>query len=65
MDAEQAVLRILQRYRVMTMDEVFNLTQPELTWSEVFLAIDRLSRKQLIALSRIGSTYRVALSAQA
>jgi hypothetical protein len=62
---EQAVLHILQCYGGMTMDEVCNLMQPDLTWSEVFLALDRLSRNQQIALFRTGSTYRVALSSQA
>ncbi len=48
-EAEQGVMSMLPRDTGMMMDEVFNVAQPDLTWSEVFLAIDRLSRKQLIA----------------
>lgn len=46
-DTEQAVLKMLQRHRVIMMDEVMTKGQPDFTWSEIFLAIDRLSRKQL------------------
>jgi hypothetical protein len=48
----------------MTMDEIINQGQPDFAWGEVFLAIDRLSRRQLIVLSRAGSTYHLALSPQ-
>lgn len=60
-EAEQAVLSMLQHYSGMTMDEIFDVAQPDLTSSEVFLAIDRLSRKQLIALHRTGNTYQLTL----
>ena len=42
--------------------EVLMIGQPDFTWSEVFLAIDRLSRKQEIALARRGSTYQLTVN---
>lgn len=63
-DAEQAVLNMLRRYEAMTMDEVLLGGQPDFSWAQVFLAIDRLSRQKLIALYRTGSNYHVALSRQ-
>lgn len=63
-DTERAILSMLQRYGVMTMDEIQTIGQPDFTWSEVFLAIDRLSRKKLIALHRTGSAYQVTLGSQ-
>ena len=59
---EQAVLKMLQQHNVMMLDEVLMTGQPDFTWSEVFLAIDRLSRKQEIALSRRGSTYQLTVN---
>ena len=63
-DTEQAVLNILRRYGVVTMDEVLTVGKTDFTWNEVFLAVDRLSRKQLIVLSRIGSTYQLTFNMQ-
>lgn len=64
-DVEQTILNMLHRYEVMTMDEILISGQPDFSWAQVFLAIDRLSRQKLIALYRTGSTYQVALSRQA
>lgn len=61
-DTEQAVLKMLQQHTVMMLDEVLMTGQPDFTWSEVFLAIDRLIRKQEIALSRRGSTYQLTVN---
>lgn len=61
-DTEQAVLKMLQQHNVMMLDEVLMTGQPDFTWSEVFLAIDRLRRKQEIALSRRGSTYQLTVN---
>ena len=63
-DTEHAVLSILKQYQAMTMDEIIHEGQPDFTWGEVFLAINRLSRRQLVVLSRAGSTYHVALNPQ-
>lgn len=64
-DTDRAVLNMLQRYKVMTLDEILISGQPDFSWAQVFLAIDRLSRQKLIALHRTGSNYQVALSPQA
>ena len=63
-DTEQAVLNMLHRYKVMTLDEILISGQPNFSWAQVFLAIDRLSRQKRIALHRTGSNYQVALSTQ-
>lgn len=63
-DVEQAILNMLHRYEVMTMDEILISGQPDFSWAQMFLAIDRLSRQKLIALYRTGSNYQVALSRQ-
>ena len=65
MDTELAVLNMLQRYGVMTMDEILISGQPNFSWAQVFLAIDRMSRKNLIVLYRTGGNYQIALSGQA
>ena len=57
---EEAVLQVLQQDTVMTIDEVVTILHPEFTWGEVLFAVDRLSRKQLIALARTGSTYKLS-----
>lgn len=61
-DTEQAVLNMLQRYGMMTMDEILTSRHPDFSWAQVFLAIDRLSRSNMIVLSRTGGTYQLALS---
>ncbi len=63
-DTEQTVLNMLQRNKVMTIDEVLTIERPDFTWSEVFFLVDRLSRKQLIALYRTGSTYQLTFNMQ-
>ena len=61
-DTEQALLKMLQQHKVMMMDEVLMIGQPDFTWCEGFLAIDRLSRKQEIMLARRGSTYQLTVN---
>ena len=62
--AEQAILDMLHRYEMMTLDEILTVGQPDLTWNQVFLAIDRLSRQNLIVLHRVGLSYHVCLMDQ-
>jgi hypothetical protein len=64
-DTEQAVLNLLHRYGILTMDEILASGKPGFSWAQVFLAIDRLSRQKLIVVHRTGSDYQVALSTQA
>jgi hypothetical protein len=57
-DADEAVLNMLQRYEVLMMEDLIT-GRPDFSWSQLFLAVDRLSRKNLIALRRIGLSYQI------
>lgn len=57
-DADEAVLDMLQRYDVLTMEDLI-ITQSDFTWTQLFLAVERLSRKNLLALRRTGSNYQI------
>jgi len=62
-DAEQAILNILRRYEVLMMEDLI-IGRPDFSWAQLFLAIDRLSRKNLIALRRVGLSYQIRLMNQ-
>ena len=51
-EADNAVLSMLQRYEVLVMEDLV-ICQPGFSWTQLFLAADRLSRKNLIALRRM------------
>jgi predicted transcriptional regulator len=57
-DAEQAILNILRRYEVLMMEDLI-IGRPDFSWAQLFLAIDRLSRKNVIALRRVGLSYQI------
>jgi hypothetical protein len=57
-DADEAVLNMLQRYGVLMMDDLI-IGRPDFSYAQLFLAIDRLSRKNLIALHRMGMSYQL------
>jgi hypothetical protein len=57
-DADEAVLNMLQRYEVLMMEDLI-VGRPDFSWAQLFLAIDRLSRKNLIALHRMGLSYQL------
>ena len=57
-DAEEAVLNMLQRYEVLMMEDLIT-GRPDFSWAQLFLAVDRLSRKNLIALRQIGLSYQI------
>ena len=57
-DADEAVLNMLQRYQVLMLEDLIT-GRPDFSWAQLFLAIDRLSRKNVIALRRIGSRYQI------
>ena len=57
-DADEAVLNMLQRYEVLMMEDLI-IGRPDFSWAQLFLAIDRLSRKNLIALRRVGLSYQI------
>ena len=57
-DADEAVLNMLQRYEVLMMEDLIS-GLPDFSWAQLFLAIDRLSRNDLIALRRVGLSYQI------
>ena len=56
--ADEVILNMLQRYDGLMIEDVI-AGQPDFSWAQLFLAIDRLSRKHLIALYRVGPTYQI------
>ena len=56
--AEQAVLNMLRRYEVLMMEDLMSV-RPDFSLTQLFLAIARLSRKNLIALHRVGLSYQI------
>ncbi len=56
--SEQLVLDRLREDRRITVEEIGALV-PELSWAQLFLAIDRLSRRGSVELRRQGCTYTV------
>jgi hypothetical protein len=57
-EAEQAVLNMLRRYEVLMMEDLISV-RPDFRLAQLFLAIARLSRKNLIALHRVGLSYQI------
>jgi hypothetical protein len=57
---EALVLDILLTADRLTMDELIQKV-PELSWNELFLAVDRLSRRGVISLRRCGFDYELSL----
>ena len=57
-EADEAILNMLQRYEVLLIDDLV-IGRPDFSYAQLFLAIDRLSRKNVIALHRIGSSYQI------
>ena len=62
--AEGLVVALLQDIQHSTLEEVVALL-PELSWNEVFHAVDSLSRRGGIVLRRRGFSYDVCLPAVA
>jgi hypothetical protein len=60
--AEILLLTILHEIRSGTLEEVVTLL-PELSWNEVFHAVDSLSRRGGIALRRRGFSYDLSVPA--
>ena len=57
-DADEAVLNMLQRYEVLMMEDLI-IGRPDFSYAQLFLAIDRLSRKNLISLHQMGLSYQI------
>jgi hypothetical protein len=61
---EEVVIEILQRTGPCSLDDLVR-SLPYLTWGEVFVAVDRMSRKGRLWVQQLGySTYQIALSSQ-
>ena len=63
-DADEAVLDLLQWDEGLMMDDLI-AARPDFSWAQLFLAVDRLSRKNLIVLHRVGLSYQLFLMNQA
>ena len=61
--ADEAVLSMLQQYEGLMMDDLI-AERPDFSWAQLFVAIDRLSRKNLITLHRVGLSYQILLMNQ-
>ena len=60
---EKAVIEMLQRTGSCCIDEI--VRHLHLSWTEVFVVVDRMSRDGRLLLRQVGySTYEVALPAQ-
>ena len=57
-DADEAVLNMLHRCEVLMLEDLIT-GRPDFSWAQLFLAIDRLSRTNVIALRRIGLSYEI------
>lgn len=58
---EEAVINTLQRRGPCCLDDVVAYL-PNLSWGEIFLAVDRMSRDGRVLLRQLGySTYQIAL----
>lgn len=57
-DAEEAVLSMLQRYEVLMIEDLMT-GRPDFSWAQLFLSVDRLSRRHLISLRRTGLSYQI------
>jgi hypothetical protein len=53
---ERLVLRAVHDLGVLTMDQAVR-TLPELSWNEIFQAVDALSRRGAICVRRCGFEY--------
>ena len=62
--AEERIVEILilQSTGPCSLDDVVRFLQPHLSWSDVFIAVDQMSRDGRLLLRRLGnSTYQIAL----
>lgn len=61
---EDVVVETLQRRGPCCLEDV-HMSIPNVSWGEVFLAVDRLSRHGRVSLLQLGcSTYQITLRAQ-
>ncbi len=61
---EEAIIELLQRTGPCCLDDVVTYL-PDLSWGEVFVAVDRMSRDGRLLLRQLGySVYQIALRAR-
>jgi len=60
-DADEAVLTMLDRYGVLMLDDLIT-GRPDFSLTQLFHAIDRLRRTNVIALRRIGLRDEIRLT---
>lgn len=61
---EEAVIEMLQKTDPCSMDDIV-MQLPNLSWAEVFVTVDRLSRDGRVLLRQLGySTYQIVLPSQ-
>lgn len=56
--AEAKILGIVQEQRGISLEELL-ARLPELTWNQVFVLVDELSRRDMICLQRRGFEYEL------
>jgi hypothetical protein len=60
--AEERIIEILESNGPCSLDDVVRFLHPHLSWSDVFVAVDRMSRNGRLLLRQLGySTYQIAL----
>jgi hypothetical protein len=63
---EEAIIETLRSGGPCRLDDIITHLSPRCSWSEVFIAVDRMSRHGAVLLRQIGySTYEIALRPQA
>lgn len=61
MPLEEAIVETLRRSGPCCLDDIITYL-PNLSWGEIFLAVDRMSRDGWVLLRQLGySTYQIAL----
>jgi len=60
--AEERIIEILESHGPCSLEDVVRFLHPHLSWSNVFIAVDQMSRDGRVLLRRLGnSTYQIAL----
>ena len=63
--AEERIIEILESTGPCSLDDVVRFLHPNLSWSNVFLAVDRMSRDGRVVLRQVGYlTYQITLPSQ-
>ena len=60
--AQERIIETLQSHGPCSLEDVVSLLHPHLSWSDVFVAVDQMSRDGRVSLHQLGySTYQIAL----